>query len=208
MELGFGEIRAGLVCTLPPNAGSVLAGQMPKANPREELDVVTENDDPISTATRREVHEEVLLHRAVHVLLVGPDGDLLLQRRSLDKRTYPGLLTSSASGHVPAGEEPRKAARRETEEELGVTPPALDRVERLQIEDLDVGEREIVHVFLGRFDQRPKLTPDEDEVAETRWASLATVETWIEEDPGRLAGSFVPVLEAVRDDLARASGGR
>lgn len=181
---------------------------MPTADPRETLDIVNENDEPIATATRREVHEEALLHRAVHVLLVGPDDRVLLQRRSLDKRTYPGLLTSSASGHVPAGQAPREAARRETVEELGVEPPALEHVDRLQVEALDMGEREIVHVFVGRFDEAPELSPDEDEVAEVHWASLETIDTWLTDDPGRLASTFVPVYEAVEDRLVQAVGGR
>lgn len=178
---------------------------MPTANPRETLDVVNANDEVVSQAPRREVHEEALLHRAVHVLLVDGEGRVLLQRRSMDKRTYPGLLTSSASGHVPAGEEPRQTARREVEEELGLTPPELEPIGRLQVEDLDLGEREIVHVFAGRSPPDAKVEPDPDEVASVRWARPSTIRGWIEEDPGRLAGSFITVYEHVEDEIrARA----
>lgn len=174
---------------------------MPTGNPREVLDVVNEADEPIATATRREVHEEALLHRAVHVLLVDPEGRVLLQRRSMRKRTSPGLLTSSASGHVPAGEAPKAAARREIEEELGIQPPTLEPLGTVRVEDLKVGEREITYVYTARWSGSPD--PDPEEVSEVRWAGPSTIRTWIEEDPGRLAGSFKTVYPAMADALER-----
>lgn len=179
---------------------------MPTANPREILDVVNENDEPISTATRREVHEEALLHRAVHVLLGDGTGRVILQRRSRDKRTYPGLLTSSASGHVPAGEAPHKAARREVEEELGLVAPDLERIGSVHVEDLDVGEREIAHVFAGTLDAGAELAPDPDEVLEVHRVSPATIRAWLTEDPGRLAATFVPVFERFEDEIQAHAG--
>lgn len=176
---------------------------MPAADPREELDVVNENDEPIATATRREVHEEALLHRAVHVLLTDDDERLLLQRRSMDKRTYPGLWTSSASGHVPSGVPPIGAARREASEELGIDPPAMGPVGTVRVEELDVGEREIVHVFLGSYDG--EVDPDPAEVVETGRFEPQTVAGWLEDDPGRLADTFVPVFEHVADRLLERS---
>lgn len=178
---------------------------MPTANPREELDVVNAADDPIATATRREVHEEALLHRAVHALLVDGDGRLVLQRRSRDKRTYPGLLTSTASGHVSAGEDPATAVRRELEEEMGVEGTGLEKAATTRVEDLRVGEREIVHVFVGEIEAQPDPAPDE--VIDVVRATVDEVRGWIVDDPGRLADSFVPVFEAVEDrvrELAEA----
>lgn len=166
---------------------------MPAADPDEVLDVVNDADEPIAQATRAEVHEERLLHRAVHVLLVDPEDRVLLQRRSKHKRTFPGLWTSSASGHVPSGQALIQAARRETAEELGIEPPSLRPVGTLRVEAPDVGEREIVHVFVGAFEGSPD--PDPDEVLETRWVEPDRIRRWIEEDPGRLADTFVPVFE-------------
>lgn len=179
---------------------------MPTANPREPLDVVNEADEPISTATRREVHEEALLHRAVHALLVDGDGRVVLQRRSRGKRTYPGLLTSTASGHVSAGEAPATAVVRELVEEVGVEGSNLEKAATTRVEDLRVGEREIVHVFVGRIEAEPE--PDPDEVMELLRASPGQVRAWVDEDPGRLADSFVPVFEAVEDRLGELAGAR
>ena len=58
---------------------------------------------------------------AVHILVERPNGALVLQRRSSGKRIQPGRWDTSVGGHVDFGEDPDAAARRELEEELGIT---------------------------------------------------------------------------------------
>lgn len=164
----------------------------------ETLDVVDAGDDPVGAASRRRVHKEGLLHRAVHVLLFDAEDRLLLQQRSETKRTYPGLWTSSASGHVEAGEDPSVAARREVDEELGIAAPPLAFLGRVRFEDDDAGEREIMHVFTGRV-QGANLDPDPSEVQGTRWVPLGRLEAWMRDAPDHFAASFGPVLEHARD---------
>jgi 16S rRNA (adenine1518-N6/adenine1519-N6)-dimethyltransferase len=86
----------------------------------EVFDVVDENDSPITTATRSEVHSRNLIHRAVHVFVLNRNGDLYLQKRSLIKDMNPGVWDSSVSGHLDAGEGYTAAALRELGEELGI----------------------------------------------------------------------------------------
>ncbi len=178
------------------------------ADERERLDVVDEDDVPVSIASRRTVHEQALLHRAVHVFLLGEDGELLVQRRSEDKRTYPGRWTSSASGHVRAGNAPRQAAKRETREELGIDAPPLEPVGTVRVEDVDVGEREIVHVFAGSLaaSRAGEVNPDPGEVSEVRWLPLSEVKASVREHPERWADSFVPVFEHAWDVLEGPAG--
>lgn len=57
----------------------------------EVFDVVDEADEVTGQATRREVHERNLLHRAVHVFVVNRHGELLLQKRSRFKDVAGGL---------------------------------------------------------------------------------------------------------------------
>lgn len=89
-------------------------------DPNEVFDVVDAADRVIGRATRGEVHARRLLHRAVHVFLFNLAGELLLQRRSALKDEYPLCWTSSASGHLDAGEDYAAAAVRELREELGI----------------------------------------------------------------------------------------
>ena len=96
---------------------------MPLDDPQELFDVCDEADHVIGQETRGNVHAQGLLHRAVHVFVINSSGELLVHRRSSGKDEYPLRYTSSASGHLNAGEDYQAAAVRELEEELGLTSP-------------------------------------------------------------------------------------
>jgi isopentenyl-diphosphate Delta-isomerase len=78
---------------------------------------------PGQGATKDDIFKGGLLHGAAQVWIWRKQADtteVLLQKRAPAKRTWPNLLDISAAGHVDLGEEPVQAARRETEEELGL----------------------------------------------------------------------------------------
>src|SRR6266705_2842483 len=87
---------------------------------QEIFDVVNEGDEVIGRATRAEVHERGLMHRAIHVLVFNSRGQVFLQKRSLRKDRQPGLWDSSASGHLDSGEDYDACAVRELREEIGL----------------------------------------------------------------------------------------
>ena len=90
----------------------------------EIFDVVNDQNQVVSQATRAEVHARALKHRAVHIFAFTPSGELLLQKRSHLKDTCPSLWDSSAAGHLDAGESYEAAVTRELHEELGLKPSA------------------------------------------------------------------------------------
>ncbi len=77
----------------------------------EIFDVVDENDEVVGQLPRSEVHARGLLHRAVSIFVFNSSGQLLLQLRTPTKDEYPNCYTSSASGHLSAGEDYDDAAR-------------------------------------------------------------------------------------------------
>ncbi len=87
----------------------------------EVLEFVDNNDEVIGKASRWEIHSRGLKHRAVHIFLFNPSGDIFVQRRSERKDHYPLKLDSSAAGHVDPGESYKEAAKRELQEELGIS---------------------------------------------------------------------------------------
>jgi mutator protein MutT len=88
----------------------------------EFLEVVNEHGDTIKTLPRSVIHgNPLLMHRVVHALVFNEKGELLLQKRSMNKDVAPGKWDTSVGGHVNAGETINEALGREMEEELGIT---------------------------------------------------------------------------------------
>ncbi len=151
----------------------------------EYLDVCDENGCPTGeTVSRERAHREGILHRTAHVWVVRRgerDWQVLLQKRSLEKESYPGLYDTSSAGHIPAGEEPSLSALRELREELGAaaSPEDLRRIGffRVRYEKTFHGrlfrdnEAVTVYLLLKSLDEGT-LTLQRGEVDEVRWFDL------------------------------------
>lgn len=94
----------------------------------EILDVVDANGVPTGkTVDREKAHRQGICHRTSHVWLLrkyGGKTQVLLQKRSVEKDSYPGCYDISSAGHIPAGEGFAQSALRELKEELGVEAKA------------------------------------------------------------------------------------
>ncbi|XP_054783893.1 nudix hydrolase 3-like isoform X1 [Prosopis cineraria] len=91
----------------------------------EHLDVLTKSGRKTGISKPRgDVHRDGDYHRAVHVWIFAESTqELLLQRRADCKDSWAGLWDISSAGHMAAGDSSLITARRELEEELGVTLP-------------------------------------------------------------------------------------
>lgn len=98
----------------------------------EFLDIVDENGLPTGeTVEREDAHRRGIRHRTSHVWLFRERNgkvQLLLQKRSLNKESFPGCYDISSAGHVPAGDDYLESALRELKEELGVDALAQELV--------------------------------------------------------------------------------
>lgn len=87
----------------------------------EKFDVLNElGEFTGKVATREECHKEGLWHRAVYGFIIDKDKNILLQKRSKNKKLWPDMWDVTVGGHVIAGEFGRQALIRETKEELGI----------------------------------------------------------------------------------------
>lgn len=157
----------------------------------EELfDVVDENDRVLRQAPRSEVHARQWLHRAVHVFVFNARGELLLQLRSKHKDEYPLMYTSSASGHVSAGEDYDACAPRELDEELGLSAP-LERLHKFPAGP----ETSYEHTVLYRARTTDAPTIDPAEIFEVTWHHLDEVQAMLASDPERFTPCFCTLFE-------------
>ena len=76
----------------------------------------------IGVVTRSRMRAEKLCHRAVFVVVISGDGCLLVHRRSAGKDIWPSWWDIAVGGVVAVGETYEDAARRELEEEIGISP--------------------------------------------------------------------------------------
>lgn len=90
----------------------------------EILDIVDESGNPTGkTVDRETAHRNGIRHRTSHVWIVrqsSGSAQVLLQKRSMNKDSYPGCYDISSAGHIPSGESFTGSAVRELKEELGV----------------------------------------------------------------------------------------
>ncbi len=159
----------------------------------EILEFVDINDRVLGTATRREIHDRGLTHRAVHVFVFNGQGEIYVQRRSSIKDRFPDRLDSSAAGHVEPGESYEAAAVRELKEELGI---AADVEEVLRVGPSPVTDNEHVVLYRACSDTQP--APDPDEV---QWGAFMTPDALtllMQSQPHDFVPAFIYLWELVR----------
>lgn len=124
----------------------------------EYFELVDAEGNPIGmTKERSAVHRDGDLHGGSHIWVIGArksDGSfpILLQKRRMDKDSFPGCLDVSCAGHLEAGETFLSAAIREMKEEL----------------NLNVQEKDLIYLFKKqisgsyRFHGKPFLNHEID----------------------------------------------
>jgi len=88
----------------------------------ELIDILDEQGNYTGkSCLKSEAHAKGLFHATVHIWLFTSDRKILLQKRALSKKVFPGLWDISVAGHIGAGENIIEAAIREIEEEISCT---------------------------------------------------------------------------------------
>lgn len=126
----------------------------------EYLEIVDVNDRVIGKAPRSQCHgDPALVHRVAHVLVVQTNGEILLQKRALDKDIQPGKWDTSVGGHLDPGEDYETAAYREMREELGIEGMTLTFLYAYPLRN-EI-ESENVRTYLCRYDGAIDFDPAE-----------------------------------------------
>lgn len=140
----------------------------------ERVVLVSDEGTPIGVAEKATVHgTDTPLHLAFSCHVFDEEGRILVTRRALGKRTWPGVWTNSFCGHPAPGETLEDAVIRRAGHELGIALEGLTLAVgdfRYRSRDASgIVENEICPVFTAMT--RDDIAAHPDEVMEWEWVN-------------------------------------
>lgn len=149
----------------------------------ERLILVNKRDEPIGFQEKLKAHQLGQLHRAFSIFVFSHTGQLMLQRRSLEKYHCGGLWSNTCCGHPRPEEQLEQAIHRRLREEMGFDC-YLRKIFKFTYKtkfDNNLWENEYVHIFFGQYDGLPELNLDE--VSAWKWLDVSDLKKEIKASP-------------------------
>jgi len=141
----------------------------------EFIDILTAEGLPTgNTALKSEAHKKGWFHATAHIWFFTTDHQILLQKRALTKKVFPGIWDISVAGHIGAGEKILEGAKREILEEIGLELQEKDLIKiGTRIHQVShsngIQDNEHHHVFIAELKTSvEKLTLQKEEVADIK----------------------------------------
>ena len=151
----------------------------------DDINTLDLNGNRIGSIGKLEAHQKGVLHEAFSIFIFNKNGELLLQRRNLEKYHSGGLWTNTCCSHPSVGEDLSVAVHRRLQEEMGFDTDLKEIFSFKYLAD-NVGnnltENELDHVFVG-FVDGVVVNPDPKEVAEYKWITMEELEQDISNYP-------------------------
>ncbi len=128
----------------------------------------------------------------IHICIFNSRGELLIQRRQLDKNSWPGLWDLTIGGSVSQGESSQIAAKRELFEELGLTHDFSEEAPAVTVSFYDGFD----DIYVVNMDvDTASLLLQREEVMAAEWADRDRVMAMIDD------GTFIPYEKHLIDFL-------
>lgn len=185
---------------------------------KENCILVDDKDKAIGYSSKEDCHRvnkltgDIKLHRAFSVFLFNSKGDMLVQRRSTHKITFPDTYTNACCSHplhdIDLEREEsnaigiRRAAQRRLNYELGIPqeqiqPEYFHYLTRIHYKDCGDGvwgEHEIDYILFLQKDV--DLNPNENEVSEVRYIKRAEIDETVSKFNAPLTPWFRLILRS------------
>jgi isopentenyldiphosphate isomerase len=162
----------------------------------EQVIVVNEHNEEIAIVSRLEMRQHNLLHRASYVIIFNSRDEILIQKRSETKDLYPGYYDPTTGGVVGIGETYADNAKRELEEELGISNVELNFVEDFLFRDASI--QVWGRLFWVRYDGG--VTFNDGEVVEVSFIPVNEIKLWLSD------GQVMPDAKWLLDKLLSENG--
>jgi len=178
--------------------------------PLDHVVLVDDDGRPVGVAPRATVHgADTPLHLAFSCYLFRGDGRVLLTRRGLGKRTWPGVWTNSFCGHPRLGETVPAALARHAAHELGLVVhdvrAVLPDFRYRAVDAAGVVENELCPVLVAFTDEEP--APNPEEVMDLRWVDPEEIGRLVVLAPWALSPWAVQQVHAMAELDDDAAGG-
>ena len=149
----------------------------------EQVILVNENDEPIGLMPKLEAHQKAVLHRAFSVFVLNDKNEIMLQQRASEKYHSPLLWTNTCCSHQRSGETNIQAGTRRLFEEMGFKTTLQELFHFIYKAPFDNGltEHELDHVMIGKYNQAPKVNPEE--VESWKWMSIDDIKIDMIQNP-------------------------
>ena len=170
----------------------------------ELLEYVDENNEKIiGTAERDYIHKNNLWHREIAVWVMNENNELLLQRRSSNKKQGANKF-SIVAGHIGINEKEISAAVREVKEEIGLNATESD----LNLIGIFKSEYENNNCFSYNYIIKTNrkiedMTIQEDEVSELKYISIEELEERINKQDEEIGFRKKPHIKLVLEEIKR-----
>lgn len=168
----------------------------------ELLILVNESDQEIGYKNKLECHQNNgILHRAFSIFIFNDHGDVLMQKRSSEKKLWPLFWSNSCCSHPRKSEKIEKATLRRLEEELGIRTE-LKFIFKFQYQAnyLEVGsENELCSVYIGK--SNAAVIANKNEIEEWQYIPVEKLDQKIEDDPTQFTPWFKIEWQRMRTEF-------
>lgn len=137
------------------------------------------------TVERKEKPKEGEYRLSIQIWITNEKGEILIQRRSNNRKMFPNMWSETAGGAAQTGENSEETCAREFQEELGVTP------DMKKAEYIGCIKRKYDYVDIWYIKQNidiKNIKIQEEEVSEVKYASIEEIKKLIKNK------EFVPTV--------------
>lgn len=166
----------------------------------ENLILVDHSDKAIGNLDKGGCHDgQGKLHRAFSLFIFNSRGEMLLQKRSAQKRLWGGYWSNSCCSHPREGEDMPEATGRRLHQELGLHCELhfLYKFEYHANFGEAGSEHELCWVYVGRSDE--DVVVNRNEIEQWRFISPEELDREMSEQPGHFTPWFKMEWQQVRE---------
>jgi len=149
------------------------------------LILVDEHNNITGYEKKLKVHQDGLLHRAFSIFVVNQEGQLMLQKRAIEKYHSGGLWANTCCSHPLKGENTEYTIHERLVEEMGFDcglHALFKFIYRAKL-DNDLVEYELDQVYIGNYEMDP--VPNPAEVCDWKWIDIEFLKEDLEKSPDK-----------------------